>query len=238
MALLFSSVGHGGASGYLAILSLTSLGTMESLWLKQHVWSLNLIVAGLAFFQFRKNGHFDWKLTFPFVIFSIPMAILGGYIRLEGSLYDILLTIFLLLAAWRIYAVRRNEVEEVNKPDLKISAPVGGIIGFVSGIVGVGGGIFLTPILLLNNWADPKTAAATASVFIWITSLSALSGSIISGQIVLELGKIIIFGGVVILGGFLGSSYGAGKANEIVVRRSLVGVLIIAASKRIIGLII
>ena len=237
IALLFSTVGHGGASGYLAILSLTSYGTMESIWLKQHVWSLNLIVSGLAFIQFHRNGHFEAKLALPFVIFSIPMAIFGGYIRLEGGLYDIVLAIFLSLAAWRVYSLKDNEVGEVNTPSMKISALVGGIIGFISGIVGVGGGIFLTPILLFNNWATPKTAAAAASIFIWITSLSALGGSIISGQMVLEFGKIVTFGGIVILGGFLGSRYGAGNAHEIVVRSSLVGVLIIAASKRVFGLI-
>ena len=237
MALLFSTVGHGGASGYLAILSLTSFGTMESIWLKQHVWSLNLIVSGLAFIQFYRKGHFEAKLTFPFVISSIPMAIIGGYIRLESNIYDIVLAIFLTLAAWKIYSIKTNQFGEVSAPNMKISALVGGVIGFISGIVGVGGGSFLTPILLLNNWATPKTAAAAASFFIWITSLSALGGSIFSGHMVLEFGKIIIFGSTVILGCFLGSRYGAGIEHEIIVKRSLVGVLIIAASKRIVSLI-
>ena len=194
MALLFSTVGHGGASGYLAILSLTSFGTMESIWLKQHVWSLNLIVSGLAFIQFYRKGHFEGVMTFPFVISSIPMAIIGGYIRLESNIYDIVLAIFLTLAAWKIYSIKTNQFGEVSAPNMKMSVLVGGVIGFISGIVGVGGGIFLTPILLLNNWATPKTAAAAASFFIWITSLSALGGSIFSGHMVLEFGKIIIFG--------------------------------------------
>ena len=97
MAILYSSVGHGGASGYLAIMSLTSYGLMESAWLKQHAWFLNLIVASLAFYYYRKEGFHDIKLTRPFVIASIPMAFIGGYLFIDGAVYDLLLSLTLVL---------------------------------------------------------------------------------------------------------------------------------------------
>jgi uncharacterized membrane protein YfcA len=234
VAGLYSSVGHGGASGYLAVLSITTYGTMEAAWLKQHAWCLNLVVASIAFFHFYRSGHHNSKLTIPFIIGSIPMAIIGGYLVVDGAIYDLLLSICLVIAAWRLLVINTTEINETKLPNMKNSIPIGGSIGLISGIIGVGGGIFLSPILLLKRWATPKGVAATSSLFIWVNSLSGLGGAVLSNQLILELDILIPFVFVVMIGGFIGSKYGAEIAPQKIVRILLVVVLLIASMKRII----
>ncbi len=238
VAILYSSVGHGGASGYLAILSLTTYGGMNSAWLKQHAWCLNLVVAGIAFYHYHKASHHITKLTWPFVVSSVPFAILGGYLIIGGAIYDTLLSIVLIWAAYRLLKINDEENENVlNVPPNKIAYPIGGGIGFVSGIIGVGGGIFLSPIMLLNQWATPKNIAATSALFIWINSAAGMFGAIISNQLSLDFSILIPFVIVVIIGGYIGSRYGANIAPQNNVRKLLVIVLLIAATKRVIELI-
>ena len=236
VAALYSSVGHGGASGYLAVLSLTTYGTMESAWLKQHAWSLNLVVAAIAFFHFHRAGHHVPKLTIPFIVASIPLAMVGGYLIVDGVIYDLLLSICLLAAAWRLFVIKTNDSVVESEPRWNVAAPVGGSIGFVSGIIGVGGGIFLSPILLLKKWATPKGAAATSALFIWVNSLAGLGGATLSGQLTLEMGVLFPFVSAVLVGGFIGSRYGAEIAPQQMVRKLLVIVLVVAAAKRVVEL--
>jgi hypothetical protein len=235
---LYSSVGHGGASGYLAILSLSTYGSMESGWLKQHAWCLNLIVAAIAFFHYHRAGHHIPKLTWPFIFASIPFAIFGGYLIVNGVIYDTLLSIVLIWAAFRLLKVENDvQNESLNIPSRSVALPIGGGIGFVSGIIGVGGGIFLSPIMLLNRWASPKNVAATSAIFIWVNSAAGITGAGISGQLMVDLGALIPFGIVVLIGGFLGSKYGAEFAPQTKIRNLLVVVLLIAAIKRIVEII-
>ena len=236
VAALYSSVGHGGASGYLAVLSLTTYGTMESAWLKQHAWSLNLVVAAIAFFHFQRAGHHIPKLTIPFIVASIPLAMVGGYLIVDGAIYDLLLSICLLAAAWRLFVIKTNDSVVESEPQWNVAAPVGGSIGFVSGIIGVGGGIFLSPILLLKKWATPKGAAATSALFIWVNSLAGLGGATLSNQLTLEMGVLFPFVSAVLVGGFIGSRYGAEIAPQQMVRKLLVIVLVVAAAKRVVEL--
>ena len=237
IAVLYSSVGHGGASGYLAVLSLTSYGMLESDWLKQHAWVLNVFVAGLAFVYYQKAGFHNIKTTLPFILASIPMAFIGGYISLDDFYYDILLSLVLLWAAWKL--MDKNQYKSIKEGDLnfKKALPWGGGIGFFSGMIGVGGGIFLSPILLLKGWATPKTAAATSALFIWVNSLSGLMGSTFAGNLDIDLEIIPYFIGSVLLGGLIGSYYGSKIANENSVKKIVVVVLIIAGLKRMIELI-
>ena len=237
VAALYASVGHGGASGYLAVLSLTTYGAMESAWLKQHAWCLNLVVAAIAFWHFHRAGHHVPKLTIPFIVASIPFAMLGGYLLVDGAIYDLLLSICLVAAAWRLATIRTVDVVAEGGPEWKIAAPVGGTIGFASGIIGVGGGIFLSPVLLLKKWATPKGAAATSALFIWVNSLAGVSGATLSGQLVLDVDTLLPFVVAVLVGGFVGSRYGADIAPQIVVRRLLIVVLVLAAMKRIVELL-
>ena len=236
VAALYSSVGHGGASGYLAVLSLTTYGSMESAWLKQHAWCLNLIVAAIAFYHFHRAGHHVPKLTVPFIVASIPMAMVGGYLAVDGVVYDLLLSVCLLAAAWRLFATNVSDVEVDSEPPWGIAAPVGGSIGFASGIIGVGGGIFLSPVLLLKKWAKPKAAAATSALFIWVNSLAGLGGATLSGQLTLEWGVLFPFVGAVLIGGFIGSRYGAEIAPQQMIRKLLVVVLVVAAARRVLEL--
>jgi len=236
VAALYASVGHGGASGYLAILSLTTYGTMEAAWLKQHAWCLNLVVAAIAFWHFYRAGYHVPKLTIPFVAASVPFALLGGYLLVDGAIYDLLLSICLVAAAWRLFTIRVGDIEIEGVPELKIAAPVGASIGLVSGIIGVGGGIFLSPILLLKRWATPKGSAATAALFVWVNSLAGLGGAALSNQLVVDIGVLLPFAGAVLVGGFVGSRYGAAIAPQQMVRKLLVIVLIVAAARRIVEL--
>ncbi|MEC8927041.1 MAG: sulfite exporter TauE/SafE family protein [Candidatus Thermoplasmatota archaeon] len=235
VATLYASVGHGGASGYLAVLSLSAYGAMEAAWLKQHAWCLNLVVAAIAFWHFYRAGHHVPKLTIPFIVASVPMAMFAGSLKIEGSVYDLLLSICLVLAAWRLYTVSVEDVVVDGAPEWDVAAPTGGAIGFASGIVGIGGGVLLSPILLLKRWATPKSAAATSAIFVWVNSLASLGGATLSDQLILDIETLLPFVFAVLVGGFFGSRFGADVAPQHLIRKLLIIVLIIASLKRIIG---
>ena len=234
ISILYSSVGHGGASGYLALLSLTTYGGMQSAWLKQHVWVLNLVVAGLAFIHYSKAGHHSSSKSLPFIVASIPFAFIGGYLRVDGAIYDTLLSVTLLYAALRLLSVKKEfDHTQRSEPEKTQAYAFGAGIGLFSGIIGVGGGIFLSPLLLLKQWATPKAAAATAALFIWVNSASGLLGAAASNQLVLEIPTLLPFITAVLLGGLIGSRYGSVHANQSGVRNLLIAVLLLASVKRI-----
>ena len=237
ISALYSSVGHGGASGYLAILSLSSYGLMSHIWLKQHVWIMNLIVASIAFYHYNKAGFHLPRLTIPFIIASIPTAFLGGYVSIDPELYDILLSITLLWAAYKVVNYTEISNAKLNTPRKYEPYLWGGGIGFFSGLIGVGGGIFLSPIILLKKWATVKSAAATAAVFIFVNSLAGLVGMGMSNQLNLDVGLLANFVIAITIGGFIGSLYGAKHADNKRVRDLLAVVLVIAAAKRFLELL-
>jgi len=239
IAAMYSSVGHGGASGYLAVLSLTAYAANDPIWLKQHAWSLNLLVAGIAFFAYKKSGFFDIKLALPFIVASVPAAFIGGYLQVNNTIYDILLSLTLVFAAWKLYSTKESHSSaEVNKiPPFGVAIVVGCVIGFLSGIIGVGGGIFLSPIILLFGWSDPKTTAGISAVFIWVNSFSGLIGSTISGQLALDVSTLVPFSVAVLIGGYIGSKYGSEKLSQDSIRIMLVAVMLIAAIRQILDLL-
>ena len=239
VAMLYASVGHGGASGYLAVLSLTAYASNDSMWLKQHAWSLNLIVAGIAFIAYKKSGFFSWKLTLPFIIASIPAALIGGYLKIDHGVYDTLLSITLIFAAWRLLTIKDKNSDGIfiEPPSYYVSATVGFVIGLLSGIIGVGGGIFLSPIILLFGWSDAKTTAGVVAAFIWVNSASGLIGNSISGQLMLESEVLVPFAIAVVIGAIIGSKFGSDIFSQQTVRKSLVCVLLLAAAKRLLDLI-
>ncbi len=238
IAALYASVGHGGASGYLAILSLTVYASKDPAWLKQHAWSLNLLVAGMAFYAYKKSGFFDLKLATPFIIASIPAAMIGGYLRVDHGVYDTLLSITLVFAAWKLYSTKNQVLKDgvFLPPPFHVAIIIGGIIGLLSGIIGVGGGIFLSPIILLFGWSDAKTTAGIAAIFIWVNSAAGLIGSSISGQLVLEFDVLLPFALAVLIGGYVGSKFGSEVFSQESVRNILVSVLLFAALRQILEL--
>ena len=237
ISALYSSVGHGGASGYLAVLSLSSYGLMSHIWLKQHVWIMNLVVAAIAFYHYNKAGFHLPRLTIPFIIASIPTAFLGGYVSIDPELYDILLSITLLWAAYKVVNYTEISNAKLNTPRKYEPYLWGGGIGFFSGLIGVGGGIFLSPIILLKRWATVKSAAATAAVFIFVNSLAGLVGMGMSNQLNLDVGLLANFVIAITIGGFIGSLYGAKHADNKRVRDLSAVVLVIAAAKRFLELL-
>ena len=231
VAGLYSSVGLGGASGYLAVLSMTTFAASESIWLKQYAWSLNLIVAGIAFWHYHRSGYHVRELSVPFISASVPMAALGGFMLVEGAVYDTLLSLALIVAAWRLVSGDAG-VSEAVRPSATKAAWVGGGIGLASGVIGLGGGIFLLPALMLGRWATAKEAAATTSLFVWLNSIAGLAGAGLAGRIDLDLGLLVPFASVVLVGGFLGSRYGSRMSSQSGIRGLLVVVLVLAAFKR------
>jgi len=236
IAALYSSVGLGGASGYLAVLSMASLAENESIWFKQYAWCLNLVVAGLAFWQYRRSGHHDVSLSAPFVATSVPMAAIGGYLLVGGDLYDVLLSIALIFAAWRLLSGSRKS-QEISFLSIPRASLIGGIIGFGSGIIGTGGGIFLLPALILGGWATEKQAAATTSLFVWLNSLAGLIGVGLAGRLDLDHGLLFSFIIAVLLGGIIGSRYGSQVSSQDGIRMILAIVLLLAAAKRVLEVI-
>tara|TARA_A100000164_G_scaffold251805_1_gene224203 strand:+ start:292 stop:942 length:651 start_codon:yes stop_codon:yes gene_type:complete len=210
---------------------MTTFAASESIWLKQYAWSLNLIVAGIAFWHYHKSGYHVRRLSIPFIFASVPMAALGGFMLVEGNVYDALLSLALIVAAWRLVSDDAGVTVAV-RPSATKAAAVGGGIGLASGVIGLGGGIFLLPALMLGKWATAKEAAATASLFVWLNSLAGLVGASLAGRLDLEPGLLIPFSSVVLVGGFLGSRYGSRVSSQSGIRGLLVVVLVLAAFKR------
>ena len=228
VALIYSSVGHGGASGYLAILSFFSIPHDV---MAASALCLNVLVAGLSFFIYWKARHFPWKLTWPFVLASVPFAFLGGLIKISPSLYALLLGGALSLAGLRLlFNIDKNGSQIEAIPSFGIAATLGGLIGLLSGVVGVGGGIFLSPILILFRWADPKKTAATSAFFILVNSISGLAGRYFRGNIHLTpKWSFMVF--AAFGGGLLGSRLGAHYFSSPWLRRILAFVLFLAVFK-------
>lgn len=228
VAFIYSSVGHGGASGYLAVLSFFAVPHVQ---MSTSALGLNLLVSGLSFRAYCKAHHFSWKLTYPFILTSIPAAFAGGLIKISASLYALLLAGVLLFAALRLLVDRDDKTSGIaGGPPLWVSLVTGGLIGLLSGMVGFGGGIFLSPILLLFQWADPKKTAATSAFFILVNSVSGLLGRFMRGglQFTPHLSFLVL---AAFLGGISGSQLGACHFSTPWLRRILALVLFLAAFK-------
>ncbi|MFC4722055.1 sulfite exporter TauE/SafE family protein [Geojedonia litorea] len=228
VAFLYATVGHGGASGYLALMALFSFAPET---MKPTALLLNLFVAGIAFYHYYKAGYFKMKLFLPFAITSIPLAFIGGMITIDDSIYKKILAFLLIFAILKLLNVFGKENTEIKDLKLWQGLIVGGIIGFFSGLIGIGGGIILTPIILLLHWGNMKEAAAVSALFIWVNSVSGLFGQFTSG-VTLSLQSFALVA-IAVIGGFIGSYYGSRKFNNQGLRNLLAIVLIIACAKLI-----
>jgi len=270
VAFLYSAVGHGGASGYLALLSLHDIAPE---YMKPIALVLNLLVSGMAFIQFYRQGHFLWRLFLPIALFSVPMAYWGGLTPLKDLWYQRGLGVFLLVSVammlWPLdsgvgQGTSSNDGDVSNNGGGKlwnrqtgIAAFMGAVIGYVSGLLGIGGGILLSPVLLMIRWTQQKQTAAISAAFIFVNSAAGLLGFVqqhtpwiidsqkTGGEADAEMAGRCAFGDPwfavvailsvlilpVLLGGFFGSWYGAKKFDQTVMKYILCVVLLIAAIK-------
>ena len=270
VAFLYSAVGHGGASGYLALLSLHDIAPE---YMKPIALVLNLLVSGMAFIQFYRQGHFLWRLFLPIALFSMPMAYWGGLTPLKDLWYQRGLGVFLLVSVAMLLWPRdsgvgqgtsRNDGDVSNNGGGKlwnrqtgIAAFMGAVIGYVSGLLGIGGGILLSPVLLMIRWTQQKQTAAISAAFIFVNSAAGLLGFVqqhtpwiidsqkTGGVADAEMAGRCAFGDPwfavvailsvlilpVLLGGLFGSCYGAKKFDQTVMKYILCVVLLIAAIK-------
>ena len=228
VAFLYASVGHGGASGYLALMAIFSFAPET---MKPTALLLNVFVAGIASYHYYKAGFFNKRLFLFFAIASIPMAFIGGAIEVDASIYKKILGVLLIFAILKMLNVFGKRSGSINKIKIWQGLIVGGIIGLFSGLIGIGGGIILTPVILLFHWGKMKEAAAVSALFILVNSASALVGQVSSGVQIASDSFILV--GIALIGGFLGSYHGSRKFNNGLLRYLLAFVLIIASVKLI-----
>lgn len=238
VAALYSAVGHGGASGYLAVLSFFSVdkNVMASTALV-----LNTIVAGISFLNYRRFGHFSWRLCWPFMVGSVPFSFVGACLKVSPAVYGFLLSASLLVAAARLFSKTQYSSDDkspysesslatrARKWQLFLMIMSGCLIGMVSGIVGIGGGIFLSPLMIFLGWSTVKESAATAALFIVVNSLAGLLGRGVSGSF--EMSFYLPLLASAVGGALIGSSIGVSLKSPRLLRGILALVLIIAALK-------
>jgi uncharacterized protein len=228
-AILYSSVGHAGASGYLAAMALMSVPPEV---MRPTALCLNIIVATIGTIQFARAGHFEWHIFWPFAITSIPCAFLGGALHLPYDYYKAAVGMVLLFAAVRLaYSAARTSQHDPKPLPILPALVAGAAIGLLAGLTGVGGGIFLSPLLLLANWATVRQTAATSVAFILVNSISGLAGNWASVQYLPP--QIPILAIAAGLGGIIGSELGSRRLTPRLLRYLLAGVLVLAGFKMI-----
>jgi len=225
----YAAVGHGGASAYLAALALAGIAPAE---MRPVALVLNVLVSSLATWKFYRAGHFRWPLFWPFAAAAIPLAYVGGAITLPGQAYKVLVGAVLIYAAWQLWRSARAgaEMRELRQPPLAAAMAIGGAMGLLAGMTGVGGGIFLSPLLLMLGWAGTKQTSAVAAPFILVNSVAGLAAIFITRGPALP-SYAWFLAPAVLVGGWLGAEYGSRRFANPVVRRVLAAVLALAGAK-------
>ncbi|MDB5228254.1 MAG: hypothetical protein JWN78_2447 [Bacteroidota bacterium] len=226
VAFLYASVGHGGASGYLALMALFSF---DPSLMKSSALLLNVFVSLIAFVQYYRGGYFKWKLFFPFAITSVPAAFAGAYITVDPVIYKRILGAILIFPILRLSGLFGKESKETKEVNIIFALIIGAAIGFLSGMIGIGGGIILSPILLLLHWANMKETAAVSALFIFVNSISGLISLFLKGATIDH--TIYIWLVIAIAGGLLGAYYGRKRLTNNFLKRVLAVVLLIASVK-------
>ena len=229
IAFLYASVGHAGASGYIAVMSLFG---MTPAAIKPIALGLNILVASIGTWQFRRAGHFSWTLFWPFALLSVPCAFFGGRWNLPVPLFKSLVGSVLLFSAWRLI-VHPPRDRDPDAPARGVALGVGAGLGLIAGLTGTGGGIFLTPILLFRGWARTKTAAAVSAMFILVNSLAGLAGSWSAATTLPAAGWPLAVAACA--GGAAGSYLGSRRLPPSIIKRVLAVVLTIAGGKLLVG---
>jgi uncharacterized protein len=234
-ATLYSSVGHAGASAYLAAMALVGVAPAE---MKPIALVLNIFVASLGVWRYSRAGFSDWKMLWPFLIGSIPLAFIGGSLDIPDRAYKITLGVFLLIGAARL--LLPGEIKPVLNllpPNKPVSAIIGASIGFLAGLTGTGGGIFLSPVLIFTSWASVRIASGIAAGFILANSMAGLAGQLLKNKNPIDAlpPEIPLYVAIVLIGGWIGTTLGTGKLATRNVLRALGVVLIVAGGKLVLG---
>ena len=190
---------------------------------------LNLFVSLISFIQFYRGGHFKWKIFLPLALASVPFAFIGGLITIDASIYKKTLGFLLLIPIIRFLFFPNIPVTELKKSNNPLSVAIGGSIGFLSGLIGIGGGIILSPILLLLKWTDQKQTAAISALFIFVNSLSGLAGQLTKG--IHFSPDMYAYVGIAFTGGLCGAYFGSLKFNQNILKYVLACVLMLAVYK-------
>lgn len=229
----YASVGHGGASAYIAAMALAGIGPQE---MRPVALVLNILVSSLGSWKFHRAGHFRWRLFWPFAAVSIPLAYVGGAITLPGQAYQILVGAVLLYAAWQLWRSARagEEMRGLREPPLHWAMLIGAAMGLLAGLTGVGGGIFLSPLLLMLGWAGTKQTSAVAAPFILVNSIAGLAAVMITSGAAMPT-YVWALAPAVTIGGWLGAEYGARRLANPIIRRVLALVLALAGGKMVLA---
>jgi hypothetical protein len=227
VALLYSSVGHAGASGYIAVMALAGVNSDT---IRPTALVLNVAVAAVASWQFARQGHFSWSLFWPLAMLAVPMAFVGGYLKLPANWFHVLVGLVLLVSALRCLIPERERAD-VSPPAKSTAIIAGGLLGLLAGLTGTGGGIFLTPLMLMMGWAKPKTASAVSALLILGNSIAGLAGNFSQTN---QIPSFALYWGiVVVLAGFVGSRLGSKRLRPETIKKLLAVVLVIAGLKLI-----
>ena len=230
-AFLYAAVGHGGASAYIAAMALAGVAPAE---MRPVALQLNVLVAAIATFKFYRAGHFRWPLFWPFAASSIPAAYLGGAITLPGTAYKVLVGLVLLYAGWQLWWSARagDELRPPRAIPVALAMAIGAALGVLSGLTGVGGGIFLSPLLLLCGWAGTKQTSAVAAPFILVNSIAGLAAGFVRNPS-LPPDYVWWLMAAVLAGGYAGAEYGSRRFANPRIRQLLAVVLAVAGAKMV-----
>ena len=226
VAFLYASVGHGGASGYLALMAIFSVTPAV---MRPTALLLNLFVSLTSFIQFYRGGHFKWKIFLPFALASVPFSFVGGMINIDSGIYKTILGILLLFPIARFLFLPNTDPKEMKEAQVLPSLFIGGIIGLLSGMIGIGGGILLSPVLLLLKWTNQKQTAAISALFIFVNSIAGLAGQLTKG--ISFNSDMYAYVAVAFVGGLCGAYFGSLKFNQNILKNVLAGVLMLAVYK-------
>lgn len=228
VALLYSSVGHGGASGYIAAMALFGIAPAV---MRPTALVLNVLVASMGTYRLHRAGLVNWQALFRLAAASIPLAFIGGMIQLPGDWYRTLVGLVLAAAAIRLFIDPREArpLQPAVTPPLLPALVTGGGIGLLSGLTGVGGGIFLSPFLVLFGWAGARQTSGITAPFILVNSLAGLAGNIVAVRSLPP--ELVYFAAAALLGALIGTQLAIRWLSPQVLLRVLAAVLIIAAVK-------
>jgi uncharacterized membrane protein YfcA len=228
VAFLYAAVGHGGASGYLALMAIYGIAPEE---MKPTALVLNLFVSITSFTHYYRGDYFKYKIFIPMAAASVPLAFIGGMITVEENIYKRILGVLLLFPVLRFFFFKNVEDNELKSHKVFIAIFIGGIVGLLSGMIGIGGGIILSPILLLLHWTNQKQTAAISAAFIFVNSVAGLGGMLTQGISFTK--DMVLYVIVAFIGGFLGAYLGAKRFNHNVLKYVLATVLLLASYKLI-----